>query len=78
MPAAAPAIAQVAVNDHFCDGPVAGASPVTTARGGIGWSRGERNVDEAYRAELARIAARGQNGANATTRSDRGIGPSTW
>jgi hypothetical protein len=59
MPAAAPVIAQVAVNDHFCDGPVAGAAPVTAARGGIGWSRGERHVDEAYRAELARIAARG-------------------
>jgi hypothetical protein len=61
MPAAAPVIAQVAVNDHFCDGPVAGAAPVTTARGGIGWARGERHVDEAYRAELARIAARGGN-----------------
>jgi len=63
LPAAAPVIAQVATNDHWCDGPVAGAAPVTAARGGIGWARGERNVDEAYRAELARIAAnRGGNG----------------
>ena len=64
VPSAAPVIAQVAVNDHFCDGPVAGAAPVTAARGGIGWGRGERNVDEAYRAELERLAARGQNGGN--------------
>jgi hypothetical protein len=64
LPAAAPVIAQVAVNDHFCDGPVAGAAPVTTARGGIGWGRGERNVDAAYRAELARIEAAQRNGGN--------------
>jgi hypothetical protein len=65
VPSAAPVIAQVAVNDHFCDGAVAGAAPVTTARGGIGWGRGEKNVDEAYRAELERLAAaRGSNGGN--------------
>jgi hypothetical protein len=57
LPGAAPAIAQVASNDHFCDGPVAGAAPATAARGGIGWGRGERNVEAAYRAELARMAA---------------------
>jgi hypothetical protein len=59
VPAAAPGIAQVAPNDG--DAPVAAATESAAPRGGPGWAHGERHVDEAYRAELARIAARGGN-----------------
>ena len=54
LPGAAPAIAQ---NDHFCDAAYAGPGPVETARGGPGWGRGEKGVDEAYGRELARAGA---------------------
>ena len=66
----------VAVNDHFCDTAFAGAAPVEAARAGQGWGRGEPNVEEAYRAELARMSTAARNGGGNGKKPGPPPGPS--
>lgn len=54
--------AVTAASDHFCGTVAASVAPVTAARGGVGWAGGEKNVEAAYQAELARIAAAAKGG----------------
>ncbi|HSK41955.1 MAG TPA: zinc metalloprotease, partial [Arenibaculum sp.] len=60
LPSAGP---MLAASDHFCGTVAASAAPITSARGAVGWSRGEPGVEAAYRAELARLEA-ARNGGN--------------
>ncbi|HSM38665.1 MAG TPA: zinc metalloprotease [Candidatus Limnocylindrales bacterium] len=76
LSAVAPASAPVlAVSDHFCGTVTAAVDPVTSARGGIGWGAGEKNVEAAYRAELARITAAGKGGGNGRGKPGGGGNP---